>query len=110
MMRERAHRRDARRLLAAAHAGRRDEEAGVLAPEGAAHPLAAGPVPEGLELRGKVAVPRRDAEQERVELFQFGRVVQGLDGRVFGGRVHLGEDLFREGFGDSGGWVSFLSL
>lgn len=88
-------------LLAAAGRGRGDEQAGVLAVEGARLPLAARVVPKGLPLRGEVAVARGDANQKGVVLGQRGRVRQRLDVGGLGGRVHLGEDFLGEGLRDS---------
>lgn len=114
VVRERAHGGDAGRFLAAAGRGRRHEQAGVLAPEGAAHPLPARTVPEGLELAREVAVPGRDPEQEAVVPFhELGR---GLGDRgVLARRVHLlehfltqrlGDTVFeREGEGSDHGWL-----
>ena len=93
-----AHGRDGGALLAAAHGRGADEEAGVLAPVGAAGPLRAGVVPEGLPLRGEVAVARGDAEEEGVVFFERARV-DVRDGGAFGGGVHFGQDFLGEGFG-----------
>lgn len=50
------HGGDGGALLAATGRGSRDEETTKLAPEGAALPLGAGMVPEGLDLGGEVSV------------------------------------------------------
>lgn len=100
MVGQRRHRRDGRGLLATTGAGGADEEAGELAVEGAGLPLAAGAVPEGLPLRGEVAVARGNAEEEAVVLGERGGVREDLDVRGLGGRVHLGEDLVGERLGD----------
>ena len=101
----------------------RDENARVLAGKGTLGPKLAGLVPESLQhsvrtlckrcrekpahlpLAGEVAVTRRDAEEEGVEL---GELV-GLDDRVsgLGGRVQLVEDVLRE---ESTGSISIWSI
>ena len=96
-----AHGGDDGALLAAAHGGGADEDAGVFAPVGAAGPLRARVVPEGLPLGGEVAVARGDAEEEGVVLFER----DGVDGRdrgALGWGVHFGEDVFGEGLGYPG--------
>lgn len=94
-----AHGCDGRALLSPAHGRRADEDAGVFAPVGAAGPLRAGVVPEGLPLRGEVAVARGDAEEEGVVLFERDRVDGGNRGAL-GWGVHFGQDFFGEGLGD----------
>ena len=66
-------------------------------------PLLARLVPEGLELCGEVAVAGGDAEEDSVEFFEDGGVVEGGDRGVLGGCVHLVEDVLGEGLGDSAG-------
>jgi hypothetical protein len=65
--------------------------------------LLAGLVPEGLELCGEVAVSGGDTKEDAVEFLKRGWVVK--DGHVGGlGRsVHLGENIFGKGLGDSVG-------
>ena len=100
VVREGAHGRQRRALLAAALRGRRDEEAGVLAVVAARLPLLARVVPKGLPLGGQVAVARRDAEQEGGVLFELVRGDEGDRGRL-AGCVHFGQDLLGEGLFDS---------
>ena len=98
---KRAHAGNGSRLLATAQGARRNEDTGVLSPEGALLPLLARLVPEGLELCGEVAVAGGDAEEDAVEFFEDGWVLEDGDRRVLGRRVHLVEDVLREGLGDS---------
>ena len=98
VVRERAHRRDDRALLSAAHRGRADEEARVLAPQGALHPQLARLVPEGLPLGREVAVAGGHAEEKGIVLLEHGRVVKGGDAAVLGWGVHLFEDLVGQCF------------
>jgi len=97
---KRAHAGNGSRLLATAQGARRNEDTGVFAPEGALLPLLARLVPEGLELCGEVAVAGGDAEEDAVEFFEDGWVLEDGDRRVLGRRVHLVEDVLREGLGD----------
>ncbi len=87
VVRHRAHGRDGRSLLPAAHRSRRHKEAGVLAIVRARHPLPARVVPEGLPLRREVAEARRDAEEEGVVLLEDLRRHLG-NGRALLRRVH----------------------
>jgi hypoxanthine-guanine phosphoribosyltransferase len=52
-------------------------------------------------LCGEVAVAGGDAEEDAVEFFEDGWVLENGDRRVLGRRVHLVEDVLREGLGDS---------
>ena len=65
-------------------------------------PLLSGLVPEGFELCGEVAVAGGDTEEDSVEFFEDGGVVEGGDRGVLGGSVHLVEDVLGKGLGDSG--------
>ena len=98
---ESAHGSKSSALLSTALGAGANEQAGVLAPEATSLPLAAGAVPEGPPLRGEVAVAGGDAHQEGIVLLQDGRVADLGDGGVFGGSVHLGQDIVREGLGDA---------
>ena len=98
---KRAHAGNGSRLLATAQGARRNEDTGVLSPEGALLPLLACLVPEGLELGGEVAVTGGDTEEDTVKGLQLGGVVQGSDVGGLGRSVHLVEDVLREGLGDS---------
>ena len=71
-------------LLAAAQARSRDEQTRVLAVVATRHPLATSVVPEGLPLRGEVAVSRGNTKEEGVILGQRGGVVECGDCRRFG--------------------------
>ena len=93
MVREGTHRRYDGALLSATHRCRADEEAGVLAPQGALHPQLTRPVPEGLPLAGEVAVAGGHAEEKGIVLLQHGRVVEGGDAAVLGWSMHLFEDV-----------------
>lgn len=104
-----AHGRDGGAFLSAAHGRGADEDAGVFAPVGAAGPLRAGVVPEGLPLGGEVAVARGDAEEEGVVLFERDGV-DDWDRGVLGWGVHFGEDIFGEGFGHPGRGRGRVSL
>ena len=97
---EGAHGRQRRALLAAALGRGADEDADVLAVVAARLPLLARLVPEGFPLSREVAVPRRDAEEEGVVLFELVGGDEG-DGAGLAGGVHLGEDLLGEGLFDS---------
>lgn len=99
MVRESAHGGGDGALLTAARSRSRDEDAGVLAPEGAGLPLLAGVVEEGLPLGGEVPVAGRDAEQERIVALHDIRGDEG-DLRGLAGSVHLCENLFGEGLCD----------
>jgi hypothetical protein len=100
---KRAHAGNGRGFLAATEGACGNEDAGVFAPEGTLLPLLARLVPEGLELCGEVAVACGDAEEDAVEFFEDGGVVERRDGGVLGWGVHLVEDFLGEGLGDSGG-------
>lgn len=97
VMRERRHDRERRALLPTAHRRRRDEDAGVLAVVAARLPLLAGTVPEGLPLGGEVAETGRDPHEEGIVLLELVGRDQGHGGGVLPWRVHLREDLLREG-------------
>lgn len=99
VMREGAHGGDASGFLASAKAGGGDEQAGVLAPEAALHPLVAGAVEEGLPLGGEVAIAGGDTEEHAVVFLELLRG-DVRDGVVFGRGVQHGQDLLGEGFGD----------
>lgn len=88
-------------LLAAALGARGDEEAEVLALQGAVHPQLAEAVDEGLPLRGEVAVAGGHAEEEGVVLREGVGLGEGNRGVLRGG-VHLGGHFAGEGFFDSG--------
>lgn len=79
MVSESGHGRNGSRLLATALGAGADEQAGVLAPEAAGLPLAAGLVPEGAPLGWEVAVAGWDAEEEGVVLLERLGVVEGRD-------------------------------
>lgn len=100
---KRAHAGDSGSLLAATEGTSRNEDTGVFAPERTLLPLLAGLVPEGLELCGEVAVAGGNTEEDSVEFFENGGVVEGWDGGVLSGRVHLVEDVLGKGLGNSGG-------
>ncbi len=101
MVRKGAHGRNRRGLLPSTLGRSRDKDTGVFTPVGARLPLLAGAVPEGFPLGGEVAEAGRDAEEEGVVFSEFSSGDFG-DAGVFGGRVHLGEGVGGEGFGDSG--------
>lgn len=98
-----AHGGDGRGLLAAAEGAGGDEEAGQLAVVQAVGPLSAGAVPEGLPLRGEVAVAGGNAHQDGVVLLQllgaFGALQEGHVSGLAGG-AHGGEGLLGESLGD----------
>lgn len=98
---KRAHARNRCALLATSEGTSGDEEASVLAPEGALRPLLASLVPEGLELCGEVAVAGGDAEEDTVKSLELSGVVENAHISL-GGCVHLGQDFLGEGLGDSG--------
>jgi len=89
---------DRSRLLAATGGGVGDEDTRVLASERARGPELASRVPESLPLCREVSVTGRDTEEVRVVLREG---LRGSDGEIgLGGRMHLGEDLLREGLSD----------
>lgn len=108
MVRQRRHHGDGSALLAASHTGTRDKQTDILAPEGAGLPLSARAVPEGLPLGWHVAEASRYAEEEGVVGVQVFGTGECADGRVFGRRVHLGQDSLGEGLCDSAVDVSGL--
>lgn len=97
------HARDDGALLSSSEGAGADEHAGVLAPEGARHPLAASLVPEGLPLGWEVTVSGGDTEYDGVVWLEVLGLGDGVVG--FGRGVHFGEDFFGEGLCDSGGTV-----
>ena len=98
---KRAHAGNGSSLLATSHGSGGNEDTGVFTPEAALLPLLARLVPEGLELRGEVAVAGGDTEEDSVKLFEDGGVFEDRDRGVLGGCVHLVENLLGEGLGDS---------
>lgn len=66
--------------------------------------MCTGVVPERFPLDGKVSVTGGYAEEEGIVFFEFGGGDEG-DGGVLARCVHLGKDVFGEGFFDSGSEV-----
>jgi hypothetical protein len=95
-----AHASNSSALLSATEGTGADEHAGVLAPEGALCPLLASGVPEGLELRGEVAVTCGDTEEDAVKGLELRGVLDGAHVGVLGGCVHLGENFLGKSLGD----------
>lgn len=98
MMGQSAHGSDSGRLLTTAEGASRDEETGVLAPETALGPDAAGLVPPSLPLGGEVTVAGRDAEEEGIVLEQLLWLRNGVGG--LGRSVHQGENIVGQGLRD----------
>ena len=91
-----------RHFLSASGSASRHEDTCVLAGKSTGFPETAGRVPEGLPLGGMVAESSGNAEEEGV----VGGEDFRSDDRVvrFRRSVHLLEDRFCEGFGDSVEW------
>lgn len=96
-----AHGGESSALLSTALGASADEQAGVLAPEGAGLPLTASAVPEGPPLCGEVAVAGGDAHKEGIVLLEDGGVADLGNRGVLGGSVHLGQNIVGKGLGDA---------
>lgn len=97
---EGAHGSNSGGLLTTSHGAGGNEDSGVLAPETASSPEAAGLVPESLPLTWEVAVAGWDANEEGVVGGEDGWG-DGWDGCVLWWCVHLGQDLLWESLWNS---------
>lgn len=98
-MNEGAHGSNGSRFLSTSHGTCRDKSTNVFAVEATRGPDASSLVPESLPLGGEVPIAGRDTAEDCIVLEELRRLSNGVV--RLGRRVHFGEDLIGEGFGDS---------